>query len=215
MLLMPLAERLARFFTVYAFDSPGFGDSAPLTGDPLSVAELADAYREALDAAGLSSVALFGTHTGAAIGLELVRRHPSRVSGFVLEGVPIFTPEEQAPLLTAEYMPHFEPDVLGGHYARVWTRFHDQFLWFPWNERDPLHLNEASAGTAEDIHKWVTMYFQASQRYRPAYRAAIAYGAEAIAAVAEVRVPGVYLAGISDMLFPHLDRLPPLAINNP
>ncbi len=209
-LVLPIAQRLATYFAVYAFDTPGFGDSEPLPGDPLSVAILADAYAEALDAAGLSRVAVYGTHTGAAIGLEFARRHPARVSGFVLEGVPIFTAEEQAPLLTPEYMPHFDPEVLGGQYSRTWTRFHDQFLWFPWNQRVPAQLLDAPAGSAEEIHLWVEMYYQAMHHYRPAYRAAIAYGEEAIAAASAVRMPGVYLAEHADMLFPHLERLPPL-----
>jgi hypothetical protein len=104
-----------------------------------------------------------------------------------------------------------EPEALGGHYTRAWTRFRDQFVWFPWYQRDPAHLNEAFAGTASQIHLWVEMYFQALRHdYRPAYRAAIRYGSAALAAAGALRMPGVYLAVRSDMLFPHLDRLPPL-----
>jgi pimeloyl-ACP methyl ester carboxylesterase len=211
-LVKPLAEHLSRHFRVYAVDTPGFGCSDPLPGSTLTVASLADAYRDILDAIGLRQVAVYGTHSGAAFGLELARRHAARVSGFVLEGVPAFTLEEQQPLLAPPYMVALEPDVLGGHYSRAWTRFHDQFIWFPWHERDPAHLNEADAGTAADIHLWVEMYFQALRHDdRPAYRAAIGYGAEALAAAGEVRQPGVYLAECSDMLFSHLDRLPPPA----
>lgn len=211
-LVTPLAGRLAADFSVYAVDSPGFGDSDPLPGATLSVAQLADAYRDLLDTIGLDQVAVYGTHSGAAFGLELARRHASRVCGFVLEGVPAFTAEEQRPLLAPQYMVPLEPEVLGGHYSRAWTRFHDQFVWFPWYQREPSHLNDADAGTAAQIHLWVEMYFQAVRHeYRPVYRAAIGYGAEALAAAGEVRVPGVFLAEHSDMLFPHLDRLPPLA----
>jgi pimeloyl-ACP methyl ester carboxylesterase len=209
-LVLPLARRLCRHFTVYAVDTPGFGASDALPGERLSVAHLADAYRDILDAIGLTAAAVYGTHSGAAIGLELARRHPSRVSGFVLEGVPAFTVEEQEPLLAPEYLIPFDPDLLGGHYSRAWTRFHDQFLWFPWYRRDPGHLNEGDAGSAADIHLWVEMSFQASRHdYRPAYRAVIAYGGGALAAAREVTTPGVYLAESSDMLFGHLDRLPP------
>ena len=211
-LVLPLAERLAAHFCVYAVDSPGFGASDALPGESVSVAQVADAYRDLLDAIGLPRVAVFGTHSGAAFGLEFARRHPSRISGFVLEGVPAFTLDEQRPLLAPQYMASLEPDVLGGHYSRAWTRFHDQFIWFPWYERVPEHLNEADAGSAEQIHLWVEMYFQALRHeYRPVYRAVISYGATALAAASEVKAPGVYLAERSDMLFPHLDRLPPLA----
>jgi pimeloyl-ACP methyl ester carboxylesterase len=211
-LVRPLAARLAAHFRVYAVDTPGFGASDPLPGATLTVAQIADAYREILDAIGLERVIVYGTHSGAAFGLELARRHPSRVSGFVLDGVPAFTEDEIRPLFDPQYMVPLEPDLLGGHYTRAWTRFHDQFIWFPWYQRDPQHLNEADSGSAADIHLWVEMYFQALRHeYRPAYRAAIGYGAAALAAVAAVKVPGVYMAERSDMLFPHLDRLPQLA----
>lgn len=210
-LLKPLAERLALSYCVYAVDIPGFGASEALPGDELSMAHLADAYCAILDTLGLSRISIYGTHSGAAIGLELARRYPSRICSFVLEGIPAFTLAEQRQLLAPDYMLQFEPDVLGGHYARAWTRFHDQFVWFPWCQRLPAHLNEADAGSAGDIHLWVEMYFQAMrQEYRPAYRAIIRYGAGALAAANDVRAPGVYLAEHSDMLSPHLDRLPPL-----
>ncbi len=210
-LVKPLAERLASDFSVYAIDTPGFGDSDDLGSAIESVGQLADAYRGILDSLGLDTVLLYGTHSGAAIGLELARRHPARIRGFVLEGVPAFTAGEMRPLLAPEYLAAFEPDILGGHYSRTWTRFHDQFVWFPWYQRDSRHLNEASAGSAADIHLWVDMYFQAARHdYRPVYRTIIAYGGEAIEAARVVRAPGVFLAEQSDMLFPHLDRLPPL-----
>jgi pimeloyl-ACP methyl ester carboxylesterase len=210
-LVRPLAERLLPHFSVYAFDTPGFGRSDALPGPVTGVAQLADAYRDILDALGLERVLVYGTHSGAAIGLELCHRHPARVAGFVLEGVPAFTIEEQQPLLDPQYLVALEPDILGGQYARAWTRFHDQFVWFPWYSRTPEHLNEADAGSAAEIHLWVEMYFQAMRHdYRAAYRAVISYGADALAAAAAVRAPGVYLAERSDMLFAHLDRLPSL-----
>jgi pimeloyl-ACP methyl ester carboxylesterase len=210
-LVRPLAERLTRHFSVHAVDTPGFGLSDALPEEVQTVAQLADAYRDLLDTWELKDTLVYGTHSGAAIGLELACRHPARVTGFVLEGVPAFTPEEQQPLLAPEYLEAFEPEALGGHYTRAWTRFRDQFVWFPWYRRDPSHLNEADAGTASDIHLWVEMYFQALRHeYRSAYRAVIRYGEGAVTAAGALGMPGVYLAERSDMLFPHLDRLPPL-----
>jgi pimeloyl-ACP methyl ester carboxylesterase len=211
MLVAPIAERLLGHFCVYAIDTPGFGGSDALPDRVESVAQLADAYREILDGLGLERVLVYGTHSGAAIGLELAHRHSERIAGFVLEGVPAFTDEEQRPLLDPDYLVALEPEILGGHYARAWTRFHDQFIWFPWYSRTPAELNEADAGSAADIHLWVEMYFQALRHdYRPAYQSVIRYGRRALVAAAALRMPGVYLAEKSDMLFSHLDRLPPL-----
>ena len=209
-LVLPLARTLARRYSVIAPDTPGFGMSAALPGECLSVADIAASYSALLAALGVRKALVFGTHTGAAIGLELAQRDPGRVGGFVLEGVPIFTPAEQEPLLSPAYMPPIEIDELGGHYSRLWTRFHDQFIWFPWFRREPSNLLDAESGSAEAIHLWVEMYFQCAETYRPAYRAAISYGGRAVAAARAVTVPGVYATHASDMLYPHLDRLPTL-----
>ncbi len=209
-LVLPLANRLAARYSVIAPDTPGFGMSEALPGERLSMAALAASYSALLMVLGARRVLVYGTHTGAAIGLELARRDPERVGGFVLEGVPTFTPREQEPLLSSAYMPHIEVDELGGHYSRLWTRFHDQFIWFPWFQREPSHLLDEAGGSAEDIHLWVEMYFQCAETYRPAYRAAISYGEDAVAAACAVTAPGVYTAHVGDMLYPHLDRLPHL-----
>jgi pimeloyl-ACP methyl ester carboxylesterase len=206
-MLRELAEAVATRFAVFAFDTPGFGDSDALPGDELTVTDLADAVAATMASLSLPPAVVFGTHTGAAIGLELARRHPGRVLGAVLEGVPVFSPDEQRALASDRYMPAFAADELGGHYARTWTRFRDQHVWFPWYQRDPAHLNEVDLGSAEAIHRWVDMYFRAAPTYRAPYRAAITYGDTARAAIAELSVPVTFTAEAADMLYPHLVRL--------
>lgn len=202
-------EQLAGDFTVFAFDTPGFGLSDPLPGEQLEVADLADALAETLAALAMPRCPVFGTHTGAAIALELGARYPARVTGLVLDGVPVFTPEERA-----EYFPSYfqkmAPSPLGGHYAEAWTRFRDQSIWFPWTNRIPKNLNPYDLGPPHSTHLWVSMFFEAAEHYIPAYRAASFYGEKAITAARSLRVPAVYCATESDMLYPHLDRLHPL-----
>jgi pimeloyl-ACP methyl ester carboxylesterase len=152
---------------------------------------------------------MYGTHTGAAIALEFGRRHPARVSGLLLDGVPIFTPAEIAALFEGYFQP-LTIDARGGHYASTWTRFRDQYIWFPWTAKDPARLNETNLGAPEQIHLWVSMFFQCAAHYKSAYRAAVTYGENAIAAARELTVPALFSAHETDMLYPHLDRLPPL-----
>jgi pimeloyl-ACP methyl ester carboxylesterase len=61
-----LAEEMAaaaRRFTCLALDTPGFGDSDPLPGQVLTVADLAQATAEAMSALGLPPCRVYGTHT--------------------------------------------------------------------------------------------------------------------------------------------------------
>ena len=207
--VVPHMRLLADRFTCIAFDTPGFGLSDPLPGDPLRVAQLADAIADNLVALGIPACPIFGTHTGAAIALSLAAHRPERVTALVLDGVPIFTPAEQAALF-ADYFEPLVPDARGGHFARSWTRFRDQYLWFPWTSRAVDRHNDTDLGSATALHAWVESFFFAGATYKPAYRAACFYGDEAVRDSRAVTCPVVYTATETDMLHGHMERLAPL-----
>jgi len=208
MLLEEIAS-CAKDFTVFALDTAGFGFSDPLPGEVLTVTDLARATAETMLALGLPPCPVFGSHTGAAIAIELGVNWPEQVTGLVMEGVPAFTDAEIEELFT-NYFAAMVPDALGGHLTSTWVRFRDQFTWFPWPSRNVARLNALDRPDAGSIDLWVSMFYRSCKTYRPAYRAACHYGQAAIAAAAALRVPAIYCATVEDMLFPHLDRLPSL-----
>lgn len=208
--VLPDMLALADSYRCVAFDTPGFGLSDPLPGEALTVADLADATAAAMRAFGLPALPVFGTHSGAAIALELGFRHPALVTGLMLDGVPIFTSEEVAPLRDGDYFAPLVVDRLGGHFASTWTRFRDQSIWFPWCDPQPANINENDLATPEATHRWTHMFYAAAAHYKPAYLAVNVYGEGAVAAAAELRCPAVYMALEADMLFDHLERLPAL-----
>jgi pimeloyl-ACP methyl ester carboxylesterase len=66
-----------------AFDTPGFGGSAPVPGTP-TIERWADAMGAALDALAVRRAVVVGHHTGGAIAVELAAQRPDRISGLVL-----------------------------------------------------------------------------------------------------------------------------------
>lgn len=66
---------LAERYRVVAWDLPGHGDSPPAT-QPFSIADLADAVAAAVDGPFLYA----GVSLGGCVGLELLLRHPDRVT---------------------------------------------------------------------------------------------------------------------------------------
>jgi pimeloyl-ACP methyl ester carboxylesterase len=208
-LLHPEMTYLADRHTLFAFDTPGFGQSEPLPGADLTIGDLADALALAIDVVGLPACPVYGTHTGAAIALELGVRHPQRVTGLVLDGVPIFTAEEIERYFGAYFQP-LPVTALGGVYTEAWTRFRDQSIWFPWNRRSPDNLNDYDLAPASSTHRWVSMYFDAHRHYVPAYRAALGYGPRAVDAIKALERPALFCASETDMLSPHLARIPAL-----
>ena len=209
-ILLPEIAWLSRSHTCFAFDTPGFGLSDALPLAHMEVTDLADALADTLRTVGLPPCPVFGSHTGAAVTLELAARHPHRVTGIVLDGLPIFTEDECATLFSGGYFRPMPIDPLGGHFASAWTRFRDQSIWFPWFDQRPDNLNPYDLSPPARTHAWLMMYFYAAGTYMPAYRAALAYGERALVAVAALTTRAVFTATETDMLHPHLGRLPTL-----
>jgi pimeloyl-ACP methyl ester carboxylesterase len=208
MLLEEIAACAAKF-TVFALDTAGFGYSDALAGEVLTVADLAEATAAAMLALGLPPCPVYGTHTGAAIAIELGLGWPEQVTGLVMEGLPAFTEAEIEELFGGYFAP-MAIDALGGHLVTTWMRFRDQFTWFPWTSRDVRRVNAVDRPDPAAIDLWVSMFYRSCKTYRPAYRAACHYGQAALRAAEALRLPAIYMATAEDMLFPHLDRLPAL-----
>ncbi|HEX6855767.1 MAG TPA: alpha/beta fold hydrolase [Streptosporangiaceae bacterium] len=71
----PVTPALARHFDVIAVDLPGFGESAPLPGEP-SPAALAAAVAGLLDELGVPRPHVAGNSLGGWVAMELARRRP-------------------------------------------------------------------------------------------------------------------------------------------
>jgi pimeloyl-ACP methyl ester carboxylesterase len=73
----------ARGFQALALDTPGFGDSAPVSVTP-SIEAWAGAIQRALDSLAVKRTVVVGHHTGGAIAAELAFQRPDGVAGLVL-----------------------------------------------------------------------------------------------------------------------------------
>jgi 2-hydroxy-6-oxonona-2,4-dienedioate hydrolase len=81
---IPAAEALARDFTVYVPDLPGYGKSdAP--SRPLYVPQLADTLMRWMDTVAISHSSFVGHSMGAQIVADLAARRPERVEKIVLQ----------------------------------------------------------------------------------------------------------------------------------
>lgn len=207
--LAPLITALAPRFTVIALDTPGYGLSEPLDAPEPTVADYAAAFAATLDALGIGRCAVYGAHTGACIALELAAQRPGRVSGLVLEGLPLFTPEERADLL-ASYCPAHEPRIDAGHLAGLWSQRRDGHMYFPWYRRTleaRLDLDLSHPAILEgSMHEGVLDMLRATPHYSLGYLAGFRY--EPAAALAAATCPVTVVAGEGDVLVGHLERLP-------
>jgi pimeloyl-ACP methyl ester carboxylesterase len=110
--------RLADDYKMFAFDTPGFGDSY----DPGSIDGIGyytDRLVEALDYLGIDHYHACGHHTGGCIAVEMPVRYPGRVSTLTLIGAVEASAEQRA-----EFRKHFSrpfaPDADGAYLQKAW-----------------------------------------------------------------------------------------------
>src|ERR1700761_4064388 len=80
----PQIEALAARHRVIVYDQRGTGANSGALPDDYSIAHMADDVVEVLDGAGVKSCHFAGHALGGLVGLELARRHPSRLASLVL-----------------------------------------------------------------------------------------------------------------------------------
>ena len=72
----------------FAFDTPGFGASAPLPGEP-TIERWAQTVLDGLNALEIAGASVVGHHTGGCIAVALAAQQPERVSALVLSSTPL------------------------------------------------------------------------------------------------------------------------------
>jgi len=111
---------MARDRSVYAPDTPGFGESDSPTSKP-SIADYAAAIGDFLDQMRFRQVDLLGYHTGSLIATELALQKPEQVRRVVLVAVPIFSAQERDAFVRSSAQPTAVSDD-GSHLVREWQR---------------------------------------------------------------------------------------------
>ena len=205
--LLPLIEKLGDGLTIFALDTPGYGGSDPLPHARPEIEDYADALADTFDALGLACAPVYGTHTGALIAFEFARRHRERCTMAVLDGFPVFSPNEREQYLSG-YLAPFRPEEQGAHLAWLWSRVRDQFRFFPWNYRGDDARLSVPFPPPERLHLVAMDISAAGDGYRTGYAAAFRHDTNA--GLAELEVPITAVARDDDVLFPHLDRIPKL-----
>ena len=197
-------------FTCIAPDSPGFGQSDPLSGTP-EINDFADAMVEFLDALGIVRVAAYGFHSGGIILVTALRRHPERFTGLAVGGYAIWTAEEMA-LFGESYLPPFVPSAYGEHLTWLWNRVLEQSWFFPWFDvRDEARLSVAH-DDPQRVHAVVIDMLDAGDAYRAGY-GAVLRAPRAIPPADAVTPPVLITAYDGDPLQAHIDRLGPMPVN--
>lgn len=170
--LVPMMGELGKTRRVIAPDTLGFGDSPAPTQDSPEAEDYAESVVRVMDALGLETCDVFGSHTGAHIACELAIQHPDRVRRLVFDGIGMFSADDKADFL-ANYAPAVEPDEFGQHMIWAWHFVRDQVVHFPYFRRTPdFRRADATMPPPAAIHKVVLEVLKGLTTYHKGYHAA-------------------------------------------
>ena len=169
--VMPIGRALARHFRVYAFDTPGYGQSEPPAARPASLDDYLPAFAAALDALGLDRVCLYGAATGAQFAIEFARHYPARVALVVLDSAGHIGAEE-CEQVVRDYFPDVAPRGDGAHLATLWQMVRDLGVFFPWCDRRAARRIARDLASPEAMQSMLVDYLRAGEGYDWAYRPA-------------------------------------------
>jgi haloalkane dehalogenase len=202
--LEPLMRRWGAHFTCIAPDTPGFGQSDPLPGQP-QMADFAQALLELLDALGLQTTAAYGFHSGGMILVSAARRAPQRFSALAVGGYAIWSDQERA-LFGDAYLPPLRPSAYGEHLQWLWNRILEQSWFFPWFKVQHEARLRAPNDDPARVDAVVREMLDSGDAYRAGYGAVLRASRD-IPEPHEPTVPTLITAFNGDPLQAHLARL--------
>jgi len=202
--LAPLMARFARTRHVIAPDTLGNGDSAAPSRDKPDISYFADAHLRALDALGVATFDLYGSHTGGCIAAEIAIRAPERVHRLVLDGMSLYSSEEQMDMLR-NYAPAVPLDQGGSQVQWFWHFVRDTYMFWPWYKRDPAHARSVGLPPAGVLHDKFVEVLKAARTYHLSYNAAIAWSKSDRLPL--VTSPTLLACAVDDMLLRYMDSV--------
>ncbi len=155
-------------------DTPGAGYSEALPQADFDIGDLAEALGLFADAIGLRRFALYGNHTGAAIGYAFAARYPERVTGLVLDGLAAWNDAERA-AFEQDYAPPFLPIWDGAHMTWLWSRMEAQSAFFPWHKQTAGAWRQVDLSPPWHLHRNAMDMLESGDAYRAIYLASLAF----------------------------------------
>lgn len=193
----PLLEHSRHPGTIIAFDTPGYGDSDPITPDAArhdspNLDHFADRLGAAVETlAPDRRLILLGQHTGAHLAVMIATQLASRTEGVIFQGLTLYSDEERADR-AQHYAPWFESDLDGSHLAAIWQRIASLY------PRADAQLRD----------RMVRDYLAANPGYPYAYLAVFAYDVRPIVeAFRATGIPSAVIIGADDLVAPRQDRV--------
>lgn len=202
--MQPLLDVFSKQGKAIAWDTPGYGQSDPLSATTPGLGGYVEALSQFISALGLKTPIIYGSATGAQIAIEFAKAHPDQTCGLILENAAWFHDSERDAMLD-NYFPDISPKEDGSHLQLVWKMVSQLYHYFPWYDTSAEALVNESDIPLAVKQKTVLDYLIAGEEYHRAYRAAFLN--EKPEKLAAVKIPTILIRWDSSLLKKYVDRL--------
>ena len=203
-MLLPFAQQLSSYFTVFCIDTPGYGRSDGFDAPPKDLSAYSELLPEFFDHLGIEKLSIYGSATGAQLAVRFALDYPERVNQVYLDNAAHFNSELRAQILE-HYFPDLTPRLDGSHLDTVWDIASNLFLYFPWCfKTEKFALNRPQLPPAA-LHGIALTYLDAGEKYHYAYR--VAFMHEKAEHAQALKVPTTIFRWDESIILPYIDAL--------
>ena len=203
-MLENLGKMLAESFLVIIPDLPGYGFSEAIPQKVKNLYEVVPYLNALLEALSLEKVSIYGTATGAQLGIAYALIYPEKFEHLFLDNPAHFS-EEEYQNISENYFIDLNPKSDGSHLINLWNHVQQSMMYFPWYD----HSEEAQFSKIIPpdavVADTVKEYLVAGERYHELYRAAFLH--ERVNKIQQLTVPTIIFKWKASILLKYIDRL--------
>lgn len=203
-MLENLGKMLAQTFQVIIPDLPGYGFSEAIPQKVNDLYEVVPYFKAFFEALNLENLSIYGTATGAQLGVAYALMHPSEVKNLFLDNPAHFS-EEEYQQIAEKYFIDLSPKSDGSHLINLWNHVKNSMMYFPWydhsEEAQFSKIIPANALIADTVQAYVV----AGERYDELYRAAFLH--ERAVKIQQLTIETVIFKWKGSVLLKYIDRL--------
>ncbi|MCU0393133.1 MAG: alpha/beta hydrolase [Thermoflexibacter sp.] len=202
--LEPFGEMLMEDFFVIIPDIPNYGNSDALPIEIQTLYDYIPYFHAFFKELGLQNFLLYGSATGAQLGIAYALTHSSDILHLYLDNAAHFS-DNQYQNITSQYFPDFSPLADGSHLTLLWAHIRDSFLYFPWFDSQQGKQLTMGLPPAEFLNELLLDYLKAGKRWGSAYKAAFLH--ERAEKVQALQTPTTLFRWEGSILLEYIDQL--------
>jgi pimeloyl-ACP methyl ester carboxylesterase len=203
-MLETFGKMLSEHFEVIIPDLPGYGYSESIPQNVETLYDVVPYLNSFFEALNLSKPSIYGTATGAQLGIAYALTYPNEVKNLYLDNPAHFS-EEEYQQISEKYFVDLTPKSDANYLLNLWNHVRESMMYFPWYDHSSENQFSNIEPSPLSIADIVKEYLVAGIRYDELYRAAFLH--ERVEKIQQLNIPTVIFKWKASILLKYIDRL--------